>query len=75
MPRFDPEGGPMMRRAGTSPEHTTRLISKSYCSAYCLEGQISIDLVPALPAHAPAFSHRLMNRALNAGTYKGVTGH
>jgi hypothetical protein len=66
----------MTRRAGTLPEHTTRLISKSYCSAYCLEGQISVDLVPALPAHAPAFAPRLMNHAprLNAGTYKGVTG-
>jgi hypothetical protein len=67
----------MMRRAGTPPEHTTRLISKSYCSAYCLEGQISVDLAPALPAHAPAFSPGLTNDAprLNAGTYKGVTGH
>ena len=44
----------MMRRAGTPPERTNRLISKSHCSANCLEGQISVDLVPALPAHAPA---------------------
>ena len=35
----------MMRRAGTLPEHMTGSISKSYCSAYCLEGQISVDLV------------------------------
>ena len=45
----------MMRRAGKPSEQMARLISKSYCSAYCLEGQISIDLVPALPADAPAF--------------------
>jgi hypothetical protein len=30
----------MMRRAGKPSEHMARLISKSYCSAYCLEGQI-----------------------------------
>ncbi len=67
----------MMRRAGTPPENSARLISKSYCSAYCLEGQISIDLAPVLPAHAPAFSPRLTNHAprLTAATYKGVTGH
>ena len=49
----------MMRRAGKPSEHMARLISKSYCSAYCLEGQISIDLVPTLPAHAPAFESQL----------------
>ena len=66
----------MMRRAGTPPEHTARLISKSYCSAYCLEGQISVDLVPALPAHAPAFSPGLTDHALRlrVRTNKGVTG-
>jgi hypothetical protein len=51
MPWFAFEGVPMMRRAGTPPERTNRLISKSHCSANCLEGQISVDLVPALPAH------------------------
>ncbi len=62
----------MMRRAGTRPEHTTRSISKSYCSAYCLEGQISVDLVPALPAHAPAFSARVTNAMrMNAGSWQG----
>jgi hypothetical protein len=45
----------MMRRAGTLPENMIRSISKSYCSANCLEGQLSIHLIPALPAHAPAF--------------------
>jgi hypothetical protein len=42
----------MMRRAGTPPEHTTKsmsksysLASKSYSSASCLEGQISVDLI------------------------------
>jgi len=60
----------MMRRAGTPPEHTAKLISKSYCSAYCLEGQISIDLAPARPAHAPAF--RWTNvPSLKARTNKG----
>ena len=60
----------MMRRAGMPPEHTTRLISKSYCSAYCLEGQISIDMVPALPAHAPAFAlaGTELHTAFNCGT-------
>jgi hypothetical protein len=46
----------MMRRAGTPPEQMNRSISKSYCSAYCLEGQISIGLSPVAPAHAPASS-------------------
>jgi hypothetical protein len=67
----------MMRRAGTPPEHNARLISKSYCSAYGLEGQISIGLAPVLPAHAPAFSPGLTNHAphLIAAPDKGVTGH
>ena len=66
----------MMRRAGTPPEHTNRLISKSDCTAYCLEGQISVDLVPALPAHAPAFAPGLTNPASRsrAGIYTGVIG-
>jgi len=62
LPWFDPEGGPMMRRAGESPEHTIRPISKSYCTAYCLEGQISIDLIPVSPAHAPASGNGLSVR-------------
>lgn len=65
-----------MRRAGTPPEDNIRLISKSYCSAYCLEGQISIDLIPALPAHAPVLSSRSIDLAsrLRAVTYTWVTG-
>jgi hypothetical protein len=63
----------MMRRAGTLPEPMLRSISKSYCSANCLEGQISIHLIPALPAHAPAClpGPAALERA---ATYKGVTG-
>ncbi len=53
----------MMRRAGWPPEHMTRLISKSYCSAHCLEGQIFDRLVPALPAHAPAFLNGSTNHS------------
>jgi len=66
----------MMRRAGTLPEHTIKSISKSYCSTDCLEGQISVDLIPALPAHAPAFFLPLANqlRTSRAVTHKGVTG-
>ncbi len=61
----------MMRRAGTSPELTVKSISKSYCSTDCLEGQISVGLILALPAHAPAFFPPSANRAApNSGHIK-----
>jgi len=72
--RFDPEGGPMMRRAGTPQGHIYRLTGKSYYSEYCLEGQISIGLVLLLPAHAPAFPGRTRHRCANAGTFTEVVG-
>jgi hypothetical protein len=49
----------MMRRAGMPPENMAGPISKSYCTAHCLEGQFSIDLVPVLPAPAPDFERRI----------------
>jgi hypothetical protein len=50
----------MMRRAGKPPEPTIRLISKSYCSAYCLEGQISVDLV--LRRYPPTLRFPLLDK-------------
>jgi hypothetical protein len=47
----------MMRRAGTSPEFTAKLISKSYWSADCLEGQSSLGLDPG--ATRPRSGHFL----------------
>ena len=68
----------MMRRAGTLPENMIRSISKSYCSACCLEGQISVDLGPGAtrPRSGFFFPHRRSIRAVpNTAPLKGVTGH
>ena len=61
----------MMRRAGTPPDHMAKLISKSYCSAYCLEGQISVDLGPGATRPRSGFLEtdepRVPERALTKG--------
>jgi hypothetical protein len=66
---FDPEGGPMMRRAGVPPDHMTGLISKSYCSAYCLEGQI-FDR-PGPGANPPTLRPSLIDRRTFAARQRG----
>ena len=74
MPGFDPErGGPMMRRAGSSPEHMIKPISRFYCSTSCLEGQNSIRLIPA--ATRPRSGRSPRAAACRAATLReGVTG-
>ncbi len=76
MPWFDPEGGPMMRRAGWPPEPMTRLISKSYCSAHCLEGQIFDRPGPGATRPRSGLPERIIEpfAALERGSYQGVTG-
>jgi hypothetical protein len=65
----------MMRRAGTSSELTAKLISKSYWSANCLEGQSSLGLDPgATRPRSGAFLPQDEACRTESGHKKGVTG-
>ena len=47
----------MMRQGGNAAgKRMIMLISRSYCKTDCSEGWIPIQLVPALPARAPALA-------------------